>query len=158
MAIMARLYRDMRVSVRHEVALDATLRDPERRPFDVVIEELSVTGVRIPDVVELTPGAVVTLGIAGIGMCDIRVVRRDERGYACAFLFPLGAEELDDAVAATPQAPIPLATHAVPPLPAPPAEAAYLNALRLPVATRLALLLAFPAATWGALIFLFGAR
>lgn len=116
MAVNARLYQDLRGSARHQVALDATLRDPQRRPFDVVVEELSATGVRVPAVLELAPGALITLGIAGIGMCDARVLRREAHGYGCEFLYPLSDAELAEAVAASPADPVVLADFA--PLPA----------------------------------------
>lgn len=157
MSVVARLYRDMRGSVRHEVALDATLRDPERRPFDVVVEELSAAGVRVPRVVELSPGATVTLGISGVGMCDVRVVRRDERGYGCEFLFPLSAAELDDALAAAPAPPIPF--QPLTPLPSAETrvEGTPVRARTLHAGLRLATIFGLAMASWTALYLTLGA-
>ena len=148
MAVVARLYPELRGSARHQVALDATLRDPARQPFDVIVEELSATGARLPAAVDLVPGSLITLGISGIGMCDARVVRRDGRGYGCEFLFPLSAAELNDAMAAVPTAPIMLASFLPTPMPAAPVgeEAVPVRPLRARV--RLAIILALTAASW----------
>lgn len=151
MAVVARLYRDMRGSARHQVALDATLRDPERRPFDVVVEELSAAGARLPPVIELPLGATVTLGVSGVGMCDVRVVRRDERGYGCEFLFPLSEAELEDALAATPNPPVPLEPAGRLPTAAARVESASLPARTLGGGARLGVILGLAAASWTAL-------
>lgn len=151
MAVVARLYRNMRGSVRHEVALDATLRDPERRPFDVVVEELSAAGVRVPRVVELPVGATVTLGISGVGMCDVRVLRRDERGYGCEFLFPLSEAELNDALAAAPNPPVPLESPSRLPVVEERVDHAPKAARELASPARLLVILGLATASWAAL-------
>lgn len=142
MAVTARLYRDLRGSLRHSVALESTLRDESRRPFDVVVEDLSTTGVRVPAVAELDRGALITLGIPGVGMCNARVARVDDRGYGCEFLFPLSEEELAEALVALPAAPIAL------PLPLPGQDADEEQARRLPGGIRVAIILALAAAGW----------
>lgn len=108
MAVVARLYRDHRGAARHEVALEATLRDNDRRPHDVVVEELSKTGFLVPAVAQLSPGEQVTIGISGIGMCHARVVREAEGGFGCEFLHPLSEDELAEAIVTKPAEPVPL--------------------------------------------------
>lgn len=108
MAVVAQLYCNHRGAVRHDVAVDATLRDPDKRPFDVVVEDLSGTGFLVPAVTRLSPGEQVTLGISGVGMCHARVVREDARGFGCEFLLPLGDATLAAALAAIPSDPAPL--------------------------------------------------
>ncbi|HEX8486533.1 PilZ domain-containing protein [Sphingomonas sp.] len=108
MAVNARLYRDLRGSPRYSVVMDSTLRDESLRPFDVVVEDLSATGVRVPAVADLDTGALITLGIRGIGMCNARVARVDDHGYGCEFLFPLSDDELAEALATVPAPPLPL--------------------------------------------------
>jgi hypothetical protein len=88
------LYRDRRSAARHEVALEATLRDNDRRPYDVVVEELSTTGLLIPAVTSSSPGEQETIGPPGIGMRHVRVVREAAGGFVCKFLRPLHGEEL----------------------------------------------------------------
>lgn len=149
MAIVARLYRDARGAGRRDVAVDATLRDPERRPFDVTVEDISVTGVRIPAVVSLPLGAQVTIGIPAVGMCDLRVVRRDERGYGCEFLFPLSEAELAEAIAAEPQPPVQLVTSSVLPAPVPSRTPAPMP--RSHAAVRIAVIAVLASACWSGL-------
>lgn len=108
MAVVARLYRDHRGAARHGVALEATLRDNDRRPHDVVVEQLSKTGFLIPAMAQLAPGEQVTIGIPGIGMCHARVVREAEAGFGCEFLHPLSEDELAEAMVTKPAEPIPL--------------------------------------------------
>jgi hypothetical protein len=107
MAVTARLYRNLRGALRHRVMIDATLRDEAQRPQDVALKDLSATGVRLPATADLEINALITLGIAGIGMCNCRVIRQDHDGYGCEFLFPLSGTELLDALT-TKSAAIPL--------------------------------------------------
>ncbi|WP_374943801.1 PilZ domain-containing protein [Sphingomonas sp.] len=145
MAVTARLYRDLRGSLRHSVAMESTLRDQSRRPFDVVIEDLSATGVRVPAAAELDAGALITLGIPGVGMCNARVARVDDGGYGCEFLYPLSPDELAEALVALPAEPVPL------PLPRPDAaQVAEGNADTLPGGVRIAIILALAAVGWTA--------
>jgi hypothetical protein len=149
MAVSARLYQDLRGSHRHNVAVESTLRDGTLRPFDVVVEDLSATGVRVPAVTPLAPGALITLGIPGIGMCNARVARVDARGYGCEFLFPLSPDELADALVAVPADPIPFvpatAIAGGVPLPEPVTDRG-----RLPGPARAGIMVGLSAAGWAA--------
>lgn len=143
MAVVAHLYRTQRGAARHEAQFDATLRDPDKRPFDVVVEDLSTTGFLVPAVTRLSPGQPITLGVAGVGMCHARVVREDARGYGCEFLFPLSGAELADALAASPSEPIALA-----PRPFAPAAHGAARAEGLSIRARIAVIVAAATAAW----------
>lgn len=101
MAVMAALYRDVRSAERHEVALDGTLRNPDWKPFDVVVDELSSTGFRVPATTHLDVGAAVSLGLPGVGMCPAQVVRRTAEQYGCVFSTPLSPDQFAAALRAT---------------------------------------------------------
>ena len=98
MAFAAKLYRDARSSDRVAVNLNATLRKPSSAPVDVAIEDLSVTGFRLVTGEALTSGAVVTIGISGLGRRAARIVRRDGKRFGCEFLQSVDAAQLSIAV------------------------------------------------------------
>ena len=98
MAFAAKLYRDARSSDRVAVNLNATLRKPSSAPVDVAIEDLSVTGFRLVTDEALTSGAVVTIGISGLGRRAARIVRRDGKRVGCEFLEAVSANELSIAL------------------------------------------------------------
>lgn len=94
MALAAKLYRDERMADRQTVNLDATLRKPDDRPVDILVEDLSATGFRMTGADALSLDALVTVGISGVGRREARVVRRSDDHYGCEFLVPIGAEEI----------------------------------------------------------------
>jgi len=100
MALAAKLYRDERVADRQAVSLDATLRKPDRRPVDILIEDLSTTGFRFstPEALEL--GSAVSIGISGLGRRDARVVREASGQYGCEFVHPASIAEIQAALTA----------------------------------------------------------
>jgi hypothetical protein len=106
MAVIAALYRDGRSAERHAVSLDGTLRDPEWNPYDVVVEDLSSSGFRMPARADLEVGAYVSLGLPGVGICPARVVRQAGDRYGCAFLVPLNSAELGSAITGTVMRPV----------------------------------------------------
>ena len=108
MAVVATLHRKGRIAERHRVSLPGTLRDPEQQPFDVVVEDLSRSGFRVPSDAALDVGDVVSLGLPGVGTCRAFVVRQAGDRYGCMFLTPLSAIELQAVLAAVPAEPIPL--------------------------------------------------
>lgn len=107
-AVLARLYRDHRSAARHEVALEATLRGNDRRPYDVVVEGLSTTGLLIPAVTSSSPGEQVAMGLPGIGLRHVRVVREAAGDFVCKFLRPLHSGELAEVMVTEPAKPIAL--------------------------------------------------
>ncbi|HVF95532.1 MAG TPA: PilZ domain-containing protein [Sphingomonas sp.] len=94
MALAAKLYRDERAADRQAVNLDATLRKPDQRPVDILIEDLSATGFRMTGAGELALGAVLSVGISGIGRRDARVVRHGDDHDGCEFVVPIAAAEI----------------------------------------------------------------
>lgn len=94
MALAAKLYRDERMADRQTVNLDATLRKPDDRPVDILVEDLSETGFRMAGATALALDALVTVGISGIGRREARVVRRSADHYGCEFLVPIAAAEI----------------------------------------------------------------
>lgn len=150
MPVAAALYREVRESERHAVALDGTLRDPEWKPHDVVVENLSSTGFRVPTETGLHVGAFVSLGLAGVGMCPARVVRLADGQIGCTFLVPLGKGELKAALDATSLRPIDLSRIAKALLPEP--EGKRVLDTRAPQLIRFVAVTGLAAASWAAAI------
>ncbi|WP_375429604.1 PilZ domain-containing protein [uncultured Sphingomonas sp.] len=150
MSVAAALYREVRESERHSVALDGTLRDPEWKPHDVVVEDLSSTGFRVPTETELHAGAFVSLGLAGVGMCPARVVRQADGQIGCTFLVPLGRGKLKAAMEATSLRPLDLnlMIKAQPPEP----KRETISDTRAPRHIRLGVVTGLAAASWAAAI------
>lgn len=109
--MIARLYGQARGAARHEVEIDATLRDPSRQASDVVVEDLSTTGFRIGTTVPMGPGTHFSIGFAGLGVCAAEAVREANGRYGCRFLQPLTEAELHTTLTAVPLTPLPLRTH-----------------------------------------------
>lgn len=59
------------------------------RSADIVVDDLTRYGCRIVTDVELAAGQVVTLGIAGVGPVETRLVWHGPQGYGCEFMAPL---------------------------------------------------------------------
>lgn len=98
MTVLAALYRDERSAERYPVSLTGTLRDPDRTPHDVVVEDLSMSGFRLPVSADLEVGTYVSLGLPRVGICPARVVRQGDERYGCAFLVPLTGAEFQAAL------------------------------------------------------------
>jgi hypothetical protein len=92
------LYDDTRGAERQRVALDSTLRNADAEPFDVMVEDLSATGFRVPAVADLMIGDMVTIGISGIGLRRAVVVRASDDKYGCQFLQPIDASAMTAAM------------------------------------------------------------
>lgn len=145
MAISAQLINDDRASERFPVEIDATVRRAAR-PYDVSIEDLSSSGFRMSGGPAMEIGTTVSIGFAGIGVHEARLMRVDGRHYGCEFVQPLSAADLNTAIHATPVTP-----HVLP---------TSLDALQLANApepyvepysprVKLAMLVAAPIVLWG---------
>ncbi len=108
MALAAQLYRDARAAERFRVGLDATLRDPEHMPIDVMVEDLSASGFRVLTATDLAVGVEIGLGLAGIGMHRAAVIWCEGGVCGCAFVQPLTKAVLDRALGAPSTAPVAL--------------------------------------------------
>lgn len=117
MAVTAALYQDVRSAERHAVSLDGTVRDPDRTPHDVVIEDLSSTGFRIPAGAGLKFDDLISLGLPGAGRRAARVVWQAGERCGCTFLEPMTEDQLRAALAGPVLQPVSIGT----PSPRPPA-------------------------------------
>jgi hypothetical protein len=149
MAFAATLCRNARSVERHAVEIDGTVRDEDRQPIDVSVVDLSVAGFRARGAAGLTATSGVTIGLPGLGVRHALVIRADDGEYGCRFLERLTPAELSATIAAVVTAPIPfpasarqelLLENALPPV------------VRYPARSRLALLSAGVAASWGLLL------
>ena len=94
MALIAKLYGDDRSAERHGLGAEATMRGADRVPVDVVVVDLSHTGCLFVTTESLDIGSIVTIGIAGIGLREARIVRNQDVRFGCTFLTPLAGTEL----------------------------------------------------------------
>jgi hypothetical protein len=99
-SLRATLFADQRDGERLALDAAATLRDVDRLPHDVQIDEISSTGCHVATLLDLSEGSIVSLGIPEIGTHQVRLVRETDGGYGCAFLRPLTPLELDKALTA----------------------------------------------------------
>jgi hypothetical protein len=93
MSFLARL--DVERSDRITVDRPATVRDLRKAPSDVIVDNLSTTGCLVTLDFALPLGALISIGIAGIGPCFARVGRCDHPRYGCAFLVPITEAEIE---------------------------------------------------------------
>ena len=96
MALIGQLYSGGRAAERHDLGADATVRGPDRVPIDVLVADLSRTGCLFVSTEPLTVDAVITIGIAGVGLREARIVRNQDVRFGCTFLVPLTQAELTD--------------------------------------------------------------
>lgn len=94
MALIGQLYGDGRSAERHDLGADATLRGADRVPVDVLVVDLSQTGCLFVTSEPLGTDAIVTIGIAGVGLREARIVRNQDVRFGCTFLTPLTHAEL----------------------------------------------------------------
>lgn len=94
MALVVQLYGDGRSSERHGLAADATVRGSDLVPVDVLVADLSQTGCLFVTTEPLAIDAVITIGIAGVGRREARIVRNQDVRFGCTFLVPLTDAEL----------------------------------------------------------------
>lgn len=100
MMFAATLSNAGRSTLRIPTARPATLRDAQRQPIDIFIENLSVDGFGMSTTTSLSRGERVSLQLAGIEPREARVVRRLGLSYGCEFVTPLDPRELASALEA----------------------------------------------------------
>lgn len=145
MAISAKLIDDGRTSERFPVELDATVRKAAQ-PYDVTVDNLSSSGFRMSGGPAMAVGTIVSIGFAGIGVHEARLMRIDGRVYGCEFVQPLSIANLTAALHATPTAPYVLPTKFDA---AQLADAPEPYVQPYPRRVKLALLVVTPVALWG---------
>jgi hypothetical protein len=137
--------------MRRQVSLDATLRDEERQPIDVSIEDLSRTGFLMSSASVLPLASIIGIGIAGIAKRDARIVRRAPSGYGCEFLVPI--TDADIAAAQIAETVVQGAFDSIGSVPVQREEGdAAPNRHELPIPVKLLLILLATAALWTAII------
>jgi hypothetical protein len=99
-SLPATLSQDQRTGERRVLETGATLRDLDRSPHDVRIDEISNSGCHIATLLDISIDTVVTLGIPEIGIREARLIRETAGGYGCAFSRPLNQAELAKVIAA----------------------------------------------------------
>lgn len=87
-----------RATHRIPTARPATLRDAQRQPIDIFIENLSADGFGMSTTTSLSRGERVSLQLAGIEPREACVVRRLGLSYGCEFVTPLDPRELATAL------------------------------------------------------------
>lgn len=92
---------DRRRSHRRSIGRATTLRDPAHQPVDVLVRNLSADGFAVDTDHFIDINDTISIGLIGIGSATARVVRRTSAGYGCAWLRPLGEEELRRAFSET---------------------------------------------------------
>lgn len=101
MALATILYRsdpEIRHADRAAVELDGTLRDLSTKPIDVVIHDISTTGARVECPLSLAVGDQVWLGVSGLGVKAMHIVRRDGDQYGCEFTAALRLQDIEHAL------------------------------------------------------------
>jgi len=94
MMMAATLSNAGRATHRIPTARPATLRDAQRQPIDIFIENLSADGFGMSTTTSFSRGESVSLQLAGIDPREARIVRRLGLSYGCEFLVPLDMCEL----------------------------------------------------------------
>ena len=69
--------------------------------FEVMVHDLSQTGIRFECLAELPIGAFVTVGLAVVGDKRARVAWRQQNSYGCEFTAPLRHQDVSRAIADT---------------------------------------------------------
>ena len=95
MSVRATLYSENRGAQRMQLDRASTLRDGEDTPFDVQIEDISLTGFRMQLPFEILPDQATTIGVPGVGIRAVRIVRVEGTIAGCAFVQPLNRAEPD---------------------------------------------------------------
>ncbi len=106
MAIVARVAVDRRLSDRHSINVDTTLRATPPQPRDTAIVEISASGCRFINVGGMAADDTITLGLPGAGIHHARIVRIDDGQCACSFAVPLTDAELSHILAAPDNSPV----------------------------------------------------
>ncbi|WP_010218710.1 PilZ domain-containing protein [Sphingomonas sp. PAMC 26621] len=138
-----------RLAERLPVQAGATLRDDTLRPVDADVIDLSTTGCLIVVSDTLAVPSEISIGIAGIGRVSGRIVRGSGKRYGCAFDEPLSEAAVLAARAV--QTVVPFATPAT--FPTGGTDTADLPEFRrLPMRTRLIVIVGASLALWGVVV------
>jgi hypothetical protein len=84
---------EARRAERRDAMAASTMRAEGSKPYDVIVLDISATGVRITSDADLEVGQQISIGLAGAGVTRAYVAWRRGDQYGCAFSAPLSAEE-----------------------------------------------------------------
>lgn len=92
-AASAETAADRRLEPRPSLGRQGTLRTADGARFDIVVSDLTRDGCRLHTDAALTPGAIVNVGLAHIGLTPAQIVWHGSAGYGCRFdqALPRGA-------------------------------------------------------------------
>lgn len=85
--------REARGAERRATQAASTIRTTGSGPLDVMVLDVSATGIRIVTPAPLEIGQEISIGLAGAGVTTAFVVRREGDRYGCAFEAPIGTSE-----------------------------------------------------------------
>jgi hypothetical protein len=92
MATSNEVISEERGAPRRIVEAASTVRAEGRGPIDVMVRDLSETGIRILTPAILEIGQEISIGLSGAGLTRAFVVWRRDEHYGCVFEAPIGAE------------------------------------------------------------------
>lgn len=107
MALLATLHDHRRAAERQALEAGATLR-VDGNPHDALIANISASGCLFVCERKLEVGDTVSVGIAGLGRRDARIVRTLDSRYGVEFVTPLLPSEIETAAAIPDETVIPL--------------------------------------------------
>jgi hypothetical protein len=84
--------KEIRRAERRTTQAASTIRTESSGPIDVVVLDISETGVRIVTHVDLAIGQEISIGLSGAGVTRAFVARRTGDQYGCTFEAPIGEE------------------------------------------------------------------
>jgi hypothetical protein len=85
--------KETRKARRRAAKAPSTMRTDGREPVDVVVLDISRSGVRILTDAELTVGQEISIGLAGAGVTRAFVTWARDGEYGCAFERPIAPED-----------------------------------------------------------------
>jgi hypothetical protein len=93
---------ETRRAPRRPIESASTVRTGASGPIDVLVRNLSETGVKIRTPASLVIGQEISIGLAGAGSTRAFVVWRNDDHYGCVFDAPIGAETAAQAFSSSP--------------------------------------------------------
>ena len=91
--------RESRAAERREAMAPSTMRAAGIPPIDVIVLDISATGVRLLTNAELSVGQEISIGLPGVGATRAYVAWCRDDQYGCVFERPIGQESAERAFA-----------------------------------------------------------
>jgi len=93
---------ELRAAERRPTKAASTMRAAGTQPIDVIVLDVSETGLRIVTPIDLAIGQEISIGLAGAGSTRAFVAWKHDGQYGCRFDRPLGSEGAALAFSAAP--------------------------------------------------------